>query len=135
KVLDLIAGRQQRTELREIATHVAVAGQSQGEDMGVLVEGDLNHHVLRAAMMIGYATARALVGPFHRTPEKAGGVQDADIFRIDRSLHAERAADLAGPNADLVGGGAGKNHTWTLLVGRADMLQQGSFHAVNALAR
>ena len=90
--------------------------------MRVLVEGDFHHHVLRAAVMIGYETAGALVGPFHRTPQSAGGVQDADVFRIDRSLHAERAADLTGHHAHLVGG-------------RAQDIHQRGLHAVDALAR
>ena len=68
-VLDLVAGRQQRAELREIAAHVAIAGQAQREDVRVLVERDFDHHVLRAAMMIGHEAAGALVGPFHRAPK------------------------------------------------------------------
>ena len=56
--------------------------------------------------MVGHEAAGAFVGPFHRPAENAGGVQDADIFRIDRGLHAERAADIAGEHAHLVGGRA-----------------------------
>ena len=78
-------------------------------------------HVLGAAVLIGHEAAGALVGPFHRTAKRAGAVQDADVFRIDRGLHAERAADLAGDDAHLVGR-------------RAENIHQRGLHAVHALA-
>jgi hypothetical protein len=120
-ILHLVAGRQQRAELGEIPAHIAIAGQAHREDVRVLVERNLDHHVLRAAVMIGNKAARALVGPFHRPAESARAVQDADIFRINRSLHAKRAANLAGHNAHLVGGSAQNIH-------------QRCLHAVDALA-
>ena len=71
--------------------------------------------------MIGHERAGALVGPFDRTAEQFRGVQDADIFRIDGRLHAERAADIAGQHADLVGR-------------RAEDVFQHVLHAEHALA-
>ena len=120
-ILDLVAGRQQRAELGEIAAHVAIAGEAERQDMRVLVERHLNDHVLCAAVMIRHETAGALVGPFDRPPEQARAVQDTDVFGIDRSLHAERAADLTGDHAHLVGR-------------RAQNIHQRSLHAVHALA-
>ena len=56
-----------------------------------------------AAVVIGEKTLRPRVGPFHRTPELARGVHRADVFREDRALHAERAADVARDEAQLAG--------------------------------
>ncbi len=86
------------------------------------VEGDLDRHVLGAAVMIRHEAAGALVGPFHRPSQHAGAVQDADIFRIDAGLHAERAADIAGEHAHFVGA-------------RAEDVHQRGLHAHDALAR
>ena len=55
-----------------------------------------------AAVAVRHEARRALVGPFHRTAEQFRGVQDADVFRIDRRLHAERTADVAGEDVHLV---------------------------------
>ena len=46
-------------------------------------------------------SARRSISPAGRA--RLRRVQDADIFRIDRGLHAERAADIAGQDAHLVG--------------------------------
>ena len=90
--------------------------------MCVVVERHLNDHVLCAAMVVRYETARALVGPFDRPPEQASAVQETDIFGVNRGLHAKRAADLTGDYADLVG--------W-----RSKNLHQRGLHAVHALTR
>ena len=58
---------------------------------------------------------------FTGRPSTRARVQDADVFRIDRGLHAERAADLAGDDAHLVGR-------------RAEDVHQRGLHAEHALA-
>ncbi len=105
-VLGDVDGRQQRAEGGAIAAEIAVAGEAHRLDQAVFVEGGFDRHVEVAAVMIGHEAARALVGPLHRPAEHLGGMQDADIFRIDRGLHAERAADIAGEDAHFVGRGA-----------------------------
>ena len=54
-----------------------------------------------AAVVIGDEALEPVGGPFHRPAEPARGVQHADVFRIGRRLHAERAADVAGQHPDL----------------------------------
>ena len=85
------------------AAEIAVAGQPQRQEMSVGVERELGGLLVVAAVIVGHEARRALVGPFHRPAERARGVQDADIFRIDLRLHAERAADIAGEHVHLVG--------------------------------
>ena len=105
-VLGDVERRQQRAEGGEIAAHVAEAGQADSLDDAALVEGGFHRHVEVAAVMVGDEAAGALVGPFHRPAEHLRGMQDADIFRIGGGLHAERAADIAGEDAELLGLGA-----------------------------
>ena len=73
------------------------------EELAVLVERELAGRLVVAAVIVGDEAARALVGPFHRAAELARRMQHADIFGKDRRLHAERAADIAGEHAHLVG--------------------------------
>ena len=45
----------------------------------------------------------AAVGlPVHRPAERARGVGDDDVFRVDAGLHAEAAADVADEDVDLL---------------------------------
>ena len=72
-------------------------------------------------MMIGDETVGTLVVPLDRTAQRLGGEQHADILGEDLALHAERAADIIGQHAHLIGRGAENP-------GRA------AFHAEDALA-
>ena len=56
-----------------------------------------------AAMLVREEAARAVIGPFHRAAQGAGGMQQAGIFRIGAGLHAEAAADIAGQHAEFLG--------------------------------
>src|SRR5260370_40624491 len=55
-----------------------------------------------AAMAVRNKAPRALVGPLDRAAELARRMQDAEILRRGRLLHAERAADAVGQNPQLV---------------------------------
>ena len=105
-VLHQVEGRQQRTEGRAIAAQIAVAGEPQRLDHPVLVEGHFDRHVVIAAVMVRHEAAGTFVGPLDRPTQRAGAMQDADIFRIGCRLHAERAADIAGEHAHFGGRGA-----------------------------
>ncbi|MGY4313746.1 hypothetical protein ACVWW1_003049 [Bradyrhizobium sp. JR3.5] len=59
---------------------------------------------LRAALAVGQEAGRALVQPLYGTAELARRMRDAGVFGIVEILHPERAADIAGEDADLVGG-------------------------------
>ena len=59
-------------------------------------------HDLRAAVAVGEEAGGALVGPFHRPAQHLRRVRDAGIFGIVHVLHAERAADIGGQDANLV---------------------------------
>ena len=85
------------------AAEIAVAGQPQRQEMAVRVERKLGGLLVVAAVVVGHEAGRALVGPLHRPAERARGMQDADVLRIDLRLHAERAADVAGDHVHLVG--------------------------------
>ena len=87
------------------AAEVAVAGEPQRQELALGVERELGGLLVVAAVVVGDEAAGALVGPFHRAAELLRGVQDADVFRIDLRLHAERAADVAGQHVHLVGRG------------------------------
>ena len=73
------------------------------QEGAVGVERELGGDLVVAAVAVGDEAAGALVGPFDRAAERARGMQHADIFRKRRRLHAERAADIAGEDADLLG--------------------------------
>src|SRR6185295_10312105 len=66
----------------------------------------LRRDLVIAAVVVGEERARALVGPLHWPPERARRVGEADVLRVDRPLHAERAADVVGEDAHLVGSDA-----------------------------
>src|SRR6516162_3144085 len=53
-------------------------------------------------MRVGKKAARAVVGPFDRSREFTGRVQNAVIFGIGRLFHPERSADTIGQDAHLV---------------------------------
>ena len=99
-VLDGIEGRGHGRDLREKAAHVAVVGDAHRQEGAVGIERELGGEPVIAAVAVGDEAARALVGPLDRTAER--GVQHADIFRKRRRLHAERAADMTGQDANLL---------------------------------
>ncbi len=102
-VLHGVERRRHRRDLGEEAAHIAEAGDAHRQEGAVGVERELGGHLVVAAVAVGDEAAGALVGPFDRAAERARGVQHADIFRERRRLHAERAADIAGQDAHLLG--------------------------------
>ncbi len=100
-VLDRVEGRGHRPDIGQEGAHVSEAREPHRQELAVGVERELGRDPVVAAMAVGYEAARALVGPLHRHPERARRMQRADIFGIDRGLHAERAADIAGDDMDL----------------------------------
>ena len=82
---------------------MAKAVDADGKKISVLVEREFGGHLVIAAMRIRDERAGPVVGPFYRPAEKLRRMQHADIFGIDRRLHAERAADIAGEDMHLVG--------------------------------
>ena len=102
-VLDRVLGRRHRPDLGEEAAHIAEARQPHRQKIAVGVERKLGVDAMVAAVAVGDETARALVGPLHRPAERARRMQHADIFGERRGLHPERAADIAGDDAHLLG--------------------------------
>ena len=101
-VLDGIERRRHRRDLRKKAAHVAVVGDAHRQEGAVGIERKLGGELVISPVAVGHEAARALVGPFDRTAERARRMQHADIFRKRRRLHAERAADMAGQDANLL---------------------------------
>ena len=67
------------------------------------VERQLAFDERPAPVLIRQKTAGALVAPLDRTAERARRMQDPDVFGIGRRLHAERAADVMGKDAQTFG--------------------------------
>ncbi len=100
-ILDGI-GRDRQRRIEEGA-RIAIAAQAHGEEPPAFIERQLGRSRVVAAMVVGEEALGALVGPFDRSTDGTGGVQHADIFRVDDRLHAERAADIAGEHVHLRG--------------------------------
>ena len=103
RVLHDVQGRHQRRDRAEIGADVAVAGEARGEELALGVERELADEFMVAAVMVGHEALEAVGGPLHRPAELLRGMQDRHVFGIDRRLHAERAADIAGQHVHLVG--------------------------------
>jgi UDP-N-acetylmuramoylalanine--D-glutamate ligase len=84
-----ITGTNGKSTTTALTAHLLKSAGRDGENVRVFVECYLDHHVLRSAMVVGNKAARTLVGPFHRASKLACAMQDTDVFRIDRSFHAE----------------------------------------------
>ena len=93
-------GRHRRID---VGAGIAGAAEPHGEEAAVLVERQLGHALVIAAVMVAQKAFRALVGPFHRPAQQLGAQQQRSVLGIDLALHAERAADIAGQHAHLVG--------------------------------
>ena len=93
----------QRADIGEVAADIGEADQPHRQELAVLVERQLGVEVVVAAVLVAEEGARTVVGPLHRTAEDLRGVEQAGVFGIGRALHAERAADIAGQDAHLVG--------------------------------
>ena len=102
---DVDRGRQ-RHHLREIGAEIAEARDAHGEEAAVLVERERRLERMAAAVVVGHEALGALVGPPHRPAERLRGMEERDIFGIDRRLHAERAADVRRQDAHLLLGDA-----------------------------
>ena len=103
RVLHDIQRRHQRRDRTEIRAGVAEAGEARGEEFALGVERELADEFMVAAVMVGHEALEAVGGPFHRPAEFLRGMDDRHVFGIDRCLHAERAADIAGQHMHLVG--------------------------------
>ncbi len=79
----------QRADIGQIAADIGVAGETHGEEPALLVQSQLGVEVVVAAMLVAEEAAAPLVGPFHRPAQDLGGMEQAGIFRIGRTLHAE----------------------------------------------
>ncbi len=102
-VLHRIERAGHRRHRRQERADIGVARQAHGQEFAVGIEREFADDFVIAAMAVGDKAAGALVGPFHRTAERARGVKHANVFGKHGGLHAERAADLAGQNAHVLG--------------------------------
>ena len=101
-VLDDVERPRQRRDRRKERAHIGEASDAHREEVAVGVERELARDLVIAAVAVGDEAAGALIGPLDRPSERAGGVQQADIFGKYRGLHAERAADMAGEHAHIL---------------------------------
>ena len=101
QVLHRVGGRRHRRI--DVGAGIAGAGEPHGEEAAVLVERQLGDALVVAAVMVAQEALGALVGPLHRPAERLRRQQQRAVLGIDLRLHAERAADIAGQHAHLVG--------------------------------
>ena len=100
-VLHRVHRRRQGGGVGQIGADVGEAFQPQGEEVALGVQCEFAGQVMIAAVAVGQEAFRTVVGPFDGGAEQAGADQGADVFGVDRGLHAERAADVAGEHAHL----------------------------------
>ena len=75
---------------------------AEAEEVAVLVERELGVGDVVARLRVGQKCFRARAHPFHRPAGQLGGEQHQRHLVVDRRLHAEAAADVAGDHAHLV---------------------------------
>ncbi len=102
-VLHRVHRLRQRRGVAEIRADIAEARHPHREEVTLGVQRQFARHVVVAAVAVGQEAVGARVGPLDRTAQHARGMQHGDVFRIHAGLHAERAADIAGQHAHLLG--------------------------------
>jgi len=102
-VLHDVDRRWHRRHRGKKGAHVAEVGDAHRQERAVGVERKLGGKLMIAAVTVRDKASRTFVSPFHRPAQCARCVQDANIFGKRRCLHPERAADVAGQDADLPG--------------------------------
>ncbi len=109
-VLGGVDGGRDRGGVAEVGAEVSIDLKAYGEELAVLVEGELGVGFVIAAVAVGEEALGALVSPLHRAAELFGGEEEAGVLGVDRGLHAEGAADIAGEDVDLLRGDAEDAH-------------------------
>ena len=75
---------------------------AQSQEMAVIVERELGFGDVVACLAVREERLRARADPFHRPAGDLGRPQHQRRLVVDRALHPERAADVAGHDAHLV---------------------------------
>ena len=76
-------------------------GGAHGQEVAVFVEREFGLRDVVAGLGVAEKGFRPRRHPFHRPPHVLRGQQHQRDFVVDRRLHAEAAADVAGDHADL----------------------------------
>ncbi len=98
-----LVGAHERPERRQKCSHIGKTREPHREKRAVGGERELGSDVVSAAVAVGDEASRSLIGPFDRPPERPRRMQEANVLGKHHRLHAERAADLAGQDADGLG--------------------------------
>jgi hypothetical protein len=80
----------------------APVATAQAEYPRVAVDRKLEVPELVALLMRAEKILAAVLDPFHRTADEARACGNAGVFRIDRALRAEAAADVGRDDVHLV---------------------------------
>ena len=88
---------------REIAADIDREIDLQGPEATVPVQAQLGVEGDVAAMVVGKEAFPALRDPAHRAAELARGIEHEHVLGVGATLHAERATDILGNDADLIG--------------------------------
>src|SRR5262249_16117023 len=97
-----VHGRRNDRRVAEPGAEIAVAGHAQREKFSSRIQRQFGAHLVVAAVAVGEKAFRTFIGPFDRAAQYARGVQATDILRVGAGFHAERAADIAGEDAQLL---------------------------------
>ena len=90
-------------ELREIGAHIGDEVDAHGEELAVLVHGDLGHRDIVPAMSVAEEMLGALAGPFDGHAEALRRDRRQRILVIAEEFRAEAAAHVGRDHADALG--------------------------------
>src|SRR6266513_350108 len=99
---------------------IAVPGETHRKEITLLVERQFGGHLRLAPVRVRDEATGALIGPLDRAAKLARRVEQAEILRHVRLLHAERTADPIGHYAHLVATDA--EHTGDVIAETEDAL-------------
>ena len=85
----------------QVGAHVGDGLDPQAEERAVAVERELGLRDIIARLGVAQERLGAGAGPFHRAPDELGAEQHQRDLVVDRGLHAEAAADVAGDHPHL----------------------------------
>ena len=86
----------------QIGAEIGDGLHAHGQEIAVAVERELGIGDVVARLRVAQEGLRAGADPLDRPPGDLGGQQHQGDLVVDRRLHAEAAADVAGDDADLV---------------------------------
>ena len=95
-------GRNRRREAAEIGPEIGQRRDSHGQELAVLVQGELRLGEVVARLIVGEEDLAAIGRPLDGTAQPRGEPQNQRLLVVERALGAEAAADIGRHHAQLV---------------------------------